>query len=54
MLTSSDLVIAQEFVPTSFDWRIGVLDGEPIFACQYRMARAHWQVVKYREGKTPA
>ena len=52
MLSSSDLVIAQEFVPTSFDWRIGVLNGEPIFACQYRMARAHWQVVKYREGKS--
>jgi RimK family alpha-L-glutamate ligase len=52
MLSSSDLVIAQEFVPTSFDWRIGILNGEPIFACQYRMARAHWQVVKYREGKS--
>jgi RimK family alpha-L-glutamate ligase len=52
MLEESDLVIAQEFVPTSFDWRIGVLGGEAIFACQYRMARAHWQVVKYREGKS--
>ena len=52
MLEESDLVIAQEFVPTAFDWRIGVLGGEAIFACQYRMARAHWQVVKYREGKS--
>ena len=45
-------MIAQEFVPTSFDWRIGVLGGEAIFACQYRMARGHWQVVKYRDGKS--
>jgi glutathione synthase/RimK-type ligase-like ATP-grasp enzyme len=51
MLEHSDLVIAQEFVPTSFDWRIGVLGGEAIFACQYKMARGHWQVVKYRDGK---
>jgi glutathione synthase/RimK-type ligase-like ATP-grasp enzyme len=52
MLEHSDLLIAQEFVPTSFDWRIGVLGGEAIFACQYRMARGHWQVVKYRDGKS--
>ena len=52
MLEHSDLVIAQVFVPTSFDWRIGVLGGEAIFACQYRMARGHWQVVKYRDGKS--
>ncbi|MCO6188049.1 RimK-like ATPgrasp N-terminal domain-containing protein [Rhizobium sp. L1K21] len=40
------LLIAQGFLPTKFDWRIGVLDGEPLFACQYRMARGHWQIVK--------
>src|SRR5690606_2804007 len=28
-LDKSDLVIAQEFVPTDFDWRVGVFDGEP-------------------------
>ncbi|PJF33648.1 MAG: RimK family alpha-L-glutamate ligase, partial [Phototrophicales bacterium] len=26
MLDASELLIAQEFVPTEFDWRIGVLD----------------------------
>jgi glutathione synthase/RimK-type ligase-like ATP-grasp enzyme len=26
MLEKLDLMIAQEFVPTEFDWRIGVLD----------------------------
>lgn len=45
----SDLLIAQAFVPTEFDWRIGVLDGQPLFACRYFMARKHWQIVK-REG----
>ena len=38
------LLLAQEFVPTEFDWRIGVLDGEPLYACQYFMSRGHWQI----------
>ncbi len=44
------LLIVQAFLPTKFDWRIGVLDGEPLFACQYRMARGHWQIVKRGAG----
>jgi glutathione synthase/RimK-type ligase-like ATP-grasp enzyme len=49
MLEKSDLVIAQAFVPTEFDWRIGVLDGQPLFACRYYMADGHWQILK-RDG----
>jgi glutathione synthase/RimK-type ligase-like ATP-grasp enzyme len=45
MLEKSDLVIAQEFLPTPFDWRIGVLDRKPLFACKYYMAGNHWQIV---------
>ena len=50
MLEKSDLVIAQGFVPTEFDWRIGVLDGQPLFACRYYMADGHWQILKRDEG----
>ncbi len=42
----SDLLVAQEYVPTDFDWRIGVLGGEPLFASRYGMAPDHWQIVK--------
>lgn len=42
----SDLLVAQEYVPTDFDWRIGVLGGEALFACRYGMAPEHWQIVK--------
>ena len=49
MLEKSDLVIAQAFVPTEFDWRVGVLDGQPLFACRYYMADGHWQILK-RDG----
>jgi biotin carboxylase len=52
LLDESDLVIAQEFVPTAFDWRIGVLAGEALFACQYHMVKKHWQIMKYEDGKT--
>jgi glutathione synthase/RimK-type ligase-like ATP-grasp enzyme len=45
-LERSDLIVAQSFEPTEYDWRVGVLDGQPIYACRYFMAPAHWQVVK--------
>lgn len=43
-LRDSDLVIAQAFTPSRFDWRIGVLDRRPLFACRYHMAPGHWQI----------
>lgn len=46
----SQLVVAQEFLPSAFDWRIGVLDGKALYACRYYMARGHWQIVQNREG----
>jgi len=42
------LILAQEYMPTQFDWRVGVLDGEPLFACRYKMARGHWQIAKHQ------
>jgi glutathione synthase/RimK-type ligase-like ATP-grasp enzyme len=48
----SDFIIAQEFMPTEFDWRIGVFNNKPLFACKYFMSRNHWQVINHgREGK---
>lgn len=44
LLEDSDLLIAQEFIRTDFDWRIGVLDQRPLYACKYFMARNHWQI----------
>ena len=40
----SDLLLLQEFIPTEFDWRIGVLDRRAIYACRYDMVRNHWQI----------
>jgi glutathione synthase/RimK-type ligase-like ATP-grasp enzyme len=49
LFARSELLIAQEWLPTDFDWRIGVFDGRPLFAAQYRMAPGHWQIIRRDE-----
>lgn len=46
LLQHSELIIAQEYLPTEFDWRVGILDRRPLFVCKYYMAPGHWQVIK--------
>lgn len=43
---TSELVVAQEYMRSDFDWRIGILDQNPLFVCKYYMARGHWQIQK--------
>jgi glutathione synthase/RimK-type ligase-like ATP-grasp enzyme len=58
LLKRSDLILAQEFLPTTFDWRIGIIDQRPLYVCRYHMASEHWQVIhrdeqgNYREGES--
>lgn len=52
MLKDSDLVLAQEWMPTEYDWRIGVLDGHALYACRYHMAAKHWQIAKHGDGES--
>ena len=52
LLAESELVIAQGFLPTTFDWRIGILDRRPLYACKYFMAAGHWQIMKHDGQKT--
>lgn len=49
LLEKSELIVAQEYLPTAFDWRIGILDRKPLFACKYFMAPGHWQIIKHGE-----
>lgn len=46
MLEKSELIIAQEFLPTEYDFRIGVLDRRVLYACRYYMAKNHWQIIR--------
>lgn len=51
LLNDSDLIIAQEFRYSEFDWRIGIIDKEPLFACKYYMAKDHWQIYNWKGSK---
>ncbi len=50
MLKKSELIIAQEFLPTDFDWRVGVLDNRALYVCKYFMAPHHWQILGKGKG----
>ena len=53
LFEKSDLLIAQEFLPTEFDWRVGVFDRKPIYLCKYFMAKKDWKVIsKDKAGRT--
>lgn len=49
----SELILAQAFTYTEFDWRIGVLNGEALYACRYYMSRGHWQIINHADGSKP-
>lgn len=51
LLQSSAAIIAQSFISTEFDWRIGVLEGRALFACKYHMAPNHWQIINHNHSK---
>ncbi|MBF0175901.1 MAG: RimK family protein [Magnetococcales bacterium] len=48
LFVESRLILAQEYMYTAFDWRIGILNGRPLFASQYHMSRNHWQIYRHR------
>jgi glutathione synthase/RimK-type ligase-like ATP-grasp enzyme len=50
----SPLLLVQEYLPSEFDWRIGVLGGRVLFAARYHMARGHWQILKPDAQGRPA
>ncbi|MEJ2610485.1 MAG: RimK family protein [Candidatus Thiodiazotropha sp.] len=49
----SELLLAQEFTPTEFDWRVGILNRRVIYVCKYYMSAKHWQIVNHAvKGKS--
>jgi len=59
LLKKSEIILCQEFLVSEYDWRIGVLDGVPLYACKYYMAKDHWQIINHtaknrsgREGES--
>ncbi|MDD4905709.1 MAG: RimK family protein [Methylobacter tundripaludum] len=50
LFQKSALLLAQEFLYTDFDWRIGVFNNKALYACRYYMVKNHWQI--YRHGSS--
>ncbi|MBE4579147.1 glutaminyl transferase [Vibrio navarrensis] len=50
LFEKSELILAQAFMPTDFDWRIGILNRQAIFGCKYMMSRGHWQIYQHHNS----
>jgi glutathione synthase/RimK-type ligase-like ATP-grasp enzyme len=51
MLKKSEVILYQKFLSSEFDWRIGVLNNEPLYAVKYFMAENHWQIYNHSAKK---
>ena len=48
----SDVVLLQRFTPSTFDWRVGVLCGRPLYAARYHIPKGAWRIHDRPEGST--
>jgi len=47
----SDVLVIQKFMPTAFDWRVGVLNGEVLYVCKYMIPKGRWKHGAKLRGK---
>ncbi|MEM2916828.1 MAG: RimK family alpha-L-glutamate ligase [Candidatus Bathyarchaeia archaeon] len=47
----SHVLIVQAFMPTSFDWRVGVLNDSVLYVCKYTMRKGKWKHGAKLRGK---
>jgi glutathione synthase/RimK-type ligase-like ATP-grasp enzyme len=52
LFQTSVLVLAQEFMYTPFDWRVGVFNKKALFVCKYFMSKGHWQIYRHGVSRT--
>ena len=53
LFKKTSLLLAQEYFYTDYDWRIGILNDRPIFACKYYMTKGHWQIYNHGNQGRP-
>ncbi len=51
LLGKSELIIAQQWQPTEFDWRVGIIDRRVLFVAKYCFPPGHWQIIKRDEQR---
>ncbi|EGW19964.1 RimK family protein [Methylobacter tundripaludum] len=54
LFQKSALLLAQEFLYTDFDWRIGIFNNKALYACRYYMVKNHWQIYRHGSSRTDA
>lgn len=47
----SDVLAVQKFMPTAFDWRVGVLDDKVLYVCKYMIPKGKWKHGAKLRGK---
>jgi glutathione synthase/RimK-type ligase-like ATP-grasp enzyme len=47
----SDVLAVQKFMPTAFDWRVGVLGGKVLYVCKYMIPKGKWKHGAKLRGK---
>jgi glutathione synthase/RimK-type ligase-like ATP-grasp enzyme len=47
----SELLAVQTFMPTAFDWRVGVLNRQVLYVCKYMIPKGRWKHGCKRRGK---
>ena len=52
LFNQSALLLAQEYVYTDFDWRIGIFNHKALYACRYFMVKNHWQIYRHGNKRT--
>jgi glutathione synthase/RimK-type ligase-like ATP-grasp enzyme len=52
-LKMSDWIVAQEYIESEEDWKVGVLNGEFLYACRYILPTESQKIVASEEGEIP-
>jgi glutathione synthase/RimK-type ligase-like ATP-grasp enzyme len=47
----SDVLAVQKFTPTTFDWRVGILNNEVLYVCKYMIPKGRWKHGAKLRGK---
>lgn len=48
-LRRSARVVAQKFLRSEFDWRVGILGGEVLYVARYLIPRKQWKILTYTD-----
>ncbi|MCZ7393913.1 MAG: RimK family alpha-L-glutamate ligase [Candidatus Methanoperedens sp.] len=51
LLRKTRVLVLQEYIRSSFDWRVGILRNEVLYSCKYCIPKGGWKVKSKINGK---